>query len=640
MVTSSNFNTTTTTSSTSSEHSSVDPEASNGHSDPPEQDHQNATTYAEEEQEEDSSASFPGWTQSSLFLKSILDALSFEAAIPCSTAAAASPPPPAPEQLDQVPASSDQSKEGPAMVSSSSSSFSKNVSTTSTTYPDPDSKDASYNSTLQIRTTPKNAHPTSSSIEEGEEEYKDYEQPMKGNKQVPNNNNNNNNNNERSSYCCPIWTRLTENGLHRWIRYTVVAAGTTAARYPKTCVMFVTILSFLLAGIGLLTNFTIKFDHRDLFTPIGSLPAKHGHWVEKESGFEDSRSMMLIVHGEDEHKNNLLQVESMERLFQVVDTVRNVPGYKEACELSEYVDPYTKENTCWIWGPTQFWEHNTTLFQQNKPTETELIQILSQNNFPSGIPVFHELMFGEHEWTNQTLVLDTNNHTNEQRQDTTTTTTTTVLSGEFISYIPAFIVSIGFPATDATEEFQERALIELQNLRNSWIDEDLQQNPNRFQLDFFCQLAYSLEYQRALTGDMPLVPIIFMVMLIFTMLVFHMYGQHQQLQLDDDDEEGENDENVTSTKTKIFQSRASIGLASVVTIGCSLMSGFGILFIAGVPFTNITLMAPFIILGVGLDDTFISKFWILTLCYCNIVSVLSCNSLPCLVLLTFFVILS
>lgn len=35
------------------------------------------------------------------------------------------------------------------------------------------------------------------------------------------------------------------------------------------------------------------------------------------------------------------------------------------------------------------------------------------------------------------------------------------------------------------------------------------------------------------------------------------------------------------------------------------MSGFGLMFCIGIPFSNITLMAPFIILGVGLDDTFI-----------------------------------
>ena len=35
------------------------------------------------------------------------------------------------------------------------------------------------------------------------------------------------------------------------------------------------------------------------------------------------------------------------------------------------------------------------------------------------------------------------------------------------------------------------------------------------------------------------------------------------------------------------------------------MSGCGLMFCIGIPFTNITLMAPFIILGVGLDDTFI-----------------------------------
>merc|ERR1712151_214875 len=48
-----------------------------------------------------------------------------------------------------------------------------------------------------------------------------------------------------------------------------------------------------------------------------------------------------------------------------------------------------------------------------------------------------------------------------------------------------------------------------------------------------------------------------------------------------------------------------VGFFSVVTIGMSIMSGHGLMFILGVPYTSIAQMIPFIVFGIGLDDTFI-----------------------------------
>jgi hypothetical protein len=151
---------------------------------------------------------------------------------------------------------------------------------------------------------------------------------------------------------------------------------------------------------------------------------------------------------------------------------------------------------------------------------------------------------------------------------------------DYLSHVPAYMVSVGFPSTPETPEFQERALVELQRLQHEWAHEDETTNPSGMRLDFFCQYAYLLEYERALNSDLPLVPVIFLVMLGFTMFVFHKYGQyHHDIA----------NQNSLGT-SKHHQSRFTLGIASVVTIGCSLMSGFGLMFCWGVPFTNITLV--------------------------------------------------
>jgi hypothetical protein len=72
---------------------------------------------------------------------------------------------------------------------------------------------------------------------------------------------------------------------------------------------------------------------------------------------------------------------------------------------------------------------------------------------------------------------------------------------------------------------------------------------------------------------------VFIIMSIFTCLVF--MKQH-----------------------KVY-SRSLLGLAAVFSVLLSLMSGYGSMFICGVPLTSMTQILPFVIFGIGLDDAYI-----------------------------------
>jgi predicted RND superfamily exporter protein len=52
-------------------------------------------------------------------------------------------------------------------------------------------------------------------------------------------------------------------------------------------------------------------------------------------------------------------------------------------------------------------------------------------------------------------------------------------------------------------------------------------------------------------------------------------------------------------------SRTMLGFCSVVAVGLSVVSTFGLMFILGVPFTPMTQALPYILFGIGLDDAFI-----------------------------------
>ena len=79
--------------------------------------------------------------------------------------------------------------------------------------------------------------------------------------------------------------------------------------------------------------------------------------------------------------------------------------------------------------------------------------------------------------------------------------------------------------------------------------------------------------------DIPLIPIVFVVMSIFTALVFW--------------------------KRDKVRSQSLLGFSAVISVLLSLFSGFGLLFIIGVSFTSMTQILPFVIFGIGLDDAFI-----------------------------------
>lgn len=385
---------------------------------------------------------------------------------------------------------------------------------------------------------------------------------------------------------CARWTRLTEDGLSRWLRHFVVVLGTWAARHPWTTVWSVALLSLILVGVGLMTNFEVVWDHETIFTPTGSPPARNGAWLAS-SGFTETADMLLMVHS-DQSDSNVLHVEAVRRVFQVLETLRSTPGYDALCARSGYINPYnSSEHTCWIWSVTQFWDHNVTIFEQqlgrnHGMSEIDLVKVLSQPAFPDGMPVFHEVLMGS--YTKANVTDEFYKHHSTAFMNNTTSAAASVHNQPMLTRVPAFMISVGLPVVTQgweTEVFQERALARLQDLQDDWLDQTLEENPHQLRVQFFCQYAYLLEYERALMKDMPLALVVFAVMLSFTMLVFHQYGRQQR----------------GNDSVSLYKSRATLGIASVVTIGASLMSGFGLMFCLGVPFTNITQMVPFIILG-------------------------------------------
>lgn len=111
----------------------------------------------------------------------------------------------------------------------------------------------------------------------------------------------------------------------------------------------------------------------------------------------------------------------------------------------------------------------------------------------------------------------------------------------------------------------------LLNLRTQWSSQNAP-----YSLEFLSDGSYSREAQKSLDRDLVLLPFVILVMCTFSFLSYY-----------------KND--------RVRSSCVVLGLGAAVTVLFSLMTSFGIMFILGVPFSQLTFMLPFIMMGIGLD---------------------------------------
>lgn len=353
----------------------------------------------------------------------------------------------------------------------------------------------------------------------------------------------------------PIWTQATLT-LHHFLGQAVTTFSLHAVRNPKTYLGVITFLSMALAATGLFTNFVLELDLDAVFTPIGSRPQEHHQWIMKEGFPNETRVVQMIFHA---NGANVLHTQQARRVFEAIETFRSTPGYYDLCNQGNYYN-FENERTCRIMSVSGYWaNHSVALFdeQVGNDNNNELFRFLiSQKEFADTSPVLHDLIVGNYVRNNETRQLES---------------------------AQSYMVQLEMPNKDDTNKFEREMLQRMADLRNDWIGEDKGKeygDPTLLTVDIMTVYAYQLELLRTIIGDMYLVPICLLLMVGFTCMLFAKF----------DDK---------------VQSRAMLGLGSVMTISCSMMTGNGLMFLFGVPYSAVHQMLPFVVLGIGLDDTFI-----------------------------------
>ena len=327
----------------------------------------------------------------------------------------------------------------------------------------------------------------------------------------------------------PTWTLLVIR-FRRPFESIIKKIAITSATFPKTTIAVVVLVSFGLLAGGMATNFRIEIDEHKLWTPRGSYPSQHRAWIEKESGFPvDTRQFIMLFHKDG--NTDLVNREQVSRVFQAFDKVRSLPSYASACQQQH-------GGECQVVGVTNFWSNNSTAFHHDSGSNEELAQLFSSTNFPDGTPTTGRLLLGN-------AVYDDDN---------------VLASAQSMS------VSIHLPEDTADEissaEFQLLAVRTILDLDREWTLD------TPFRVEVFADRSFADEFQRSIRDDIPLVPMVFVIMGLFTSFAFW--------------------------KRDHVRSRCLLGLMAVVSVLLSIAAGYGILFLCGVPFTSMTQMLPFV----------------------------------------------
>ena len=413
---------------------------------------------------------------------------------------------------------------------------------------------------------------------------------------------------------CPPWTRFTHS-IHHALTACVTACALQAARRPKTWITCQTLLSLGLVAAGLASGrFRLELDIMAMFNPLDSLPQQHSDWIAHSPeafGDYETRVVLLFLHNDG---GNVLHVAQTRRVLQAVQTMHETPGLPELCAQGTYLN-FDNEPTCRLLSVSGYWPDHYSLadFDAHVPSDEDLRTVLASNQLANGSPIIHDALLGN--WNKTTISTvqlkvedasslsfewNNNNSTANATNATTTNATTTIAlnrtvqtSHTIMSSAQSYFVRLDLPEQgDVSDLVEEELINRLDRLRLQWIDEDAAkpfQDPTALSMDIKSAYAYQMETMKLIQADLYLVVIAALVVVLFTCLVFYRH-----------DDNGSDNHNHKSSK-----SRCLLGVASIGTITMSLLAGCGVMFLAGIPYTSVNQMLPYIIYGIGLDDTFI-----------------------------------
>lgn len=337
------------------------------------------------------------------------------------------------------------------------------------------------------------------------------------------------------------------NSLRQTILKIVLTIAHHAATNPYSYIFGTIVLSFALLGAGYVTNFDMNVVADESYTATDSVIREQKHWIEDISGFPPAAlSVRVVIHGGGE---SVLNRQGVMNAIEVVEEVQNTPEYETVCTSSlsqhhysneHFVGGYTTE--CHIRGITLFWNNSQAIVEDVIQTDDDVLAAVSSKYYPDGTPADTREIMGKVKHHNEAPV-----------------------------YAESLLMEFMIPGThQRSSSLQTKILNQLLDLRDGWSKSS---TTGHFNLEVFTNESLETETTRAVLKDLPLIPTVFLIMTVFTCIIF-------------------------SSNNRGSSKHVLLGLGAVVCVVLSLASSFGILWIFGVPFTSLTQILPFIMFGI------------------------------------------
>jgi Niemann-Pick C1 protein len=330
--------------------------------------------------------------------------------------------------------------------------------------------------------------------------------------------------------------------------------------------------------MGYFTNFVIVEDEVQLWGTQGSMLLKDRDWVhnvfEPANHEEDANYVTILVH---KHGDNVITKDGMRTVLHILDRVRSndATGYQDFC--GNYGSPICTPSrsltcalngisiepptiTCPIYSLSAAWLHNTTIFETMVESDDDVRLFfktssvtLNSNDKPWSLDL--ESLVGFPEFNGDTLVAakSLTTHIRLPLQNSNSANEKDVIIHGAIA-------------------LEQRIIQTLQQLHLEWEGD--------FAFEFHSSSSFSDEFNREVFREILLLPVVFIFLVIFTALVSYKYSDW-------------------------FLSQTFLGIGAVIGVAASILSGFGIMFVIGVPLTNLALACVFVVFGIGLVDAFV-----------------------------------
>lgn len=325
---------------------------------------------------------------------------------------------------------------------------------------------------------------------------------------------------------------------------------------PYRYVVVVILFSFLFPIISFATGrFVIESDIDTLIVPPGSYALLQKAWLLDNFGVT-SRSVG-IIHADG---NNVISENAVALAFDIADVIPTVVDYDKLC-LIETVHACTIQSITAFWTNREEFEpamHSLSAVEGSEDEADQkknkyILDRLSSHTYANGTPVIREAIFGQYG----------------------------VEEDDQLFSASSFLMTV------TTNPSQNKEQEGFENDFGKQLAEISEQHlfPG-VTLESWTATTLDNEIMQTIDNDIPLVVVAILSMSLFTAVAMTRWRKN-------------------SSNQRFITSNFVLGLGATVTILLSAMTGYGFCSLCGVPFTFMSQMLPFVLFGIGIDDSFI-----------------------------------